>query len=452
MFRRTLAVLLLFTTFACSLVRAEETPQTIRDFGVVGDGQADDTAAIQKAVDSGLGDLHFPRGVYRLTKTVEIDLAKVGPTSLVANGAARIEMHGRGAAFRFSGSHLKGSAAPETFAQSTWDNERMPVVRGLEIIGRHAESIGIEAIGTMQLTISETNIRRCLHGVRLYERNRNVIVSHCHFYENAGIGLFLDDVSLHQINVVGSHISYNLQGGIVVKAGDVRNLHISGCDIEANMGKETESTANVLIDSTNGSIGEVAITGCTIQHTYDAPDSANIRIFGPSVGRTFTDERRDGNITIAANVLSDAQINIDLRSTRPIAISGNTIWKGFQHNLKAVDCQSITITGNAMDRNPRYGYGKGSEFSNAVLLKGCSDGVFSGNILTSILSDTASLTLEDCERIIVANCVITDSEVAGILAKNLTDSRIHGCIIRNRDPEHEFIPVKVEGGEGNRFE
>ncbi len=35
----------------------------VKDFGAVGDGIADDTAAIQRAIDAG-GIVHFPPGVY----------------------------------------------------------------------------------------------------------------------------------------------------------------------------------------------------------------------------------------------------------------------------------------------------------------------------------------------------------------------------------------------------
>src|SRR5947209_16463152 len=71
-------------------------PKPLGDFGVVGDGQADDTAAIQKAIDSRQGSIHFPKGVYRITRPVVIDLDKTGFTSVTADGTARLVMAGAG--------------------------------------------------------------------------------------------------------------------------------------------------------------------------------------------------------------------------------------------------------------------------------------------------------------------------------------------------------------------
>ena len=67
-----------------------------------------------------------------------------------------------------------------------------------------------------------------------------------------------------------------------------------------------------------GSVAEVAITGCTIQHSKEAPESANIRI----LGRGFMQRRGEnmpfqcGNVTIGDNVLSDVQTNIHLVGVR----------------------------------------------------------------------------------------------------------------------------------------
>ena len=249
----------------------------------VGDGKADDTAAIQKLVDSAAGTIRLSKGAYRITKPIVIDLDKVGYTSISGGAVAKIVMAGPGPALRFLGTHQK-SADPAGFSEDVWDRQRMPLVDALAIEGEHPEAVGIEAAGTMELTLTRLHIRGVLHAVHLVGNNRNVILSDCHLYENRGAGILYDNVNLHQSNITGCHISYNRGGGIVARAGNVRNIHITGCDIESNMSRETPPTANVLIDcrgSTYG-IGEVAITGCTIQHNSPSPDSANIRMIGRS--------------------------------------------------------------------------------------------------------------------------------------------------------------------------
>ena len=263
---------------AC-LIAAHAQAKTVRDFGTMGDGKTDDTVAIQKAVDSGTGGIEFPKGSYRITKTITIDLDKVGFTSLIADGTAKVIMAGSGPAFHFVGTH-EGSADPGTLKPNVWEKQRTPLVRGLEITGDHAEADGIEATGTMQLTVTETVIHDLRHAIHLTKRDRNILISACHLYHNRGCGVFYDHVDLHQSNIVGCHISYNAGGGVVTRGGAVRNVQIGTCDIESNMAPDAAPSANVLIDSTDGSTDEVAITGCTLQHNSKSAGSANIRVIG----------------------------------------------------------------------------------------------------------------------------------------------------------------------------
>ncbi len=93
-------------------------------------------------------------------------------------------------------------------------------------------------------------------------------------------------------------------------------------------------TANVLIDSTDGSTDEVAITGCTLQHNSKSPNSANIRVIGRGViSSKDATPTREGHIAITGNVFSDVRINVHLQNARGVSIVGNTFWEGFDHEI-----------------------------------------------------------------------------------------------------------------------
>lgn len=422
----------------------------VRSFGAVGDGKADDTFMIQKAVDSNGGVIRLPKGVYRITQPIVIDLDKVGYTCISGGGVARIVMAGPGPALRFVGTHFK-SADPEGFSQNIWQRQRMPLVDGLAIEGDHPEASGIEAIGTMQLTLTRIHVRGALHAVHLVANNRNVIISDCHFYDNRGIGIFYDDANLHQSNITACHISYNRGGGIVSRAGNVRNIHITGCDIESNMSPETPPTANILIDCSDSTYGtgEVAITGCTIQHNSLSADSANIRIIGRSKPSRQLDLVREGNVIISGNVLSDVKVNIHLRDCRGVILTGNTFWMGFTHNLLIEDCSNIIIGPNNFDRNPRYNYGNSLEARNSLVVRNSEDCTLSGLHITNVWHDSAGLLIENCKQMNVTGCTILDCDNIALLLKDVTDSRISGCLIRDDRANAKSNCLVVIGGKGN---
>ncbi|MCI0699799.1 MAG: right-handed parallel beta-helix repeat-containing protein, partial [Planctomycetia bacterium] len=343
-----------------------------------------------------------------------------------------------------------GTASPETVKDAVWAKERMPVVEGIEIVGDHMNADGIEATGTMQLTITRVLVRKCRHGIHLTTRNRNVLISNSHIYQNRGIGIFLDAVNLHQINVTHCHVSYCDGGGIVCKAGQVRNLHITGCDIESNQGKDSPATANVLIDSTGGSNAEVAITGNTIQHNHNAPGSANIRIKGPSANKVKgTDELRDGHVTITGNVLSDVKVNVHLDHARGVVMTGNTCWTAYEHTLLVEHSSHVTVGVNNFDRNPRYGGEEKPDTTNAIVFRDCSDCTLTGFTLSRVRAAPAGVLLERCNRFNVTNLTILDCDGVGLLLKDLTNSRVSGCLIRDDRAKTESLSLKTTGGRGN---
>jgi hypothetical protein len=429
------------------------TARDVREFGAKGDGATDDTAAVQRAVHAG-GAVQFSKGTYRLTKTVLVELDKTGFVSLVGDGTARVVMTGAGPAFKFLGTH-GGTADPEQFKPNVWERQRMPVVDSLAIEGAHAEADGIEAEGTMQITITRSHFRSLRHGIHLAVRNRNVLISDCHIYHCTGIGVFYDQVNLHQSNITGSHISYCAGGGIVSRGGNVRNVHIANCDIESNMTKDAPPTANILLDSAGGSIGEVAITGCTIQHNSAGPDSANIRILGQ--GHDASLEKRigsaktqEGHVTITGNVLSDVMVNVHLKDARGVTLTGNTFWMGYEHDLLVEDSSNIVVGPNAFDRNPRYNYGTSTNVNGGLVFRGSRDCTLTGLHVNGVWRKPAAVLIEKCDRFHLANATILDSDGVGLLLRDTTGSRVSGCVIRDDRAERQATrSLQVIGGKGN---
>jgi parallel beta-helix repeat protein len=336
-------------------------------------------------------------------------------------------MDGPGPALRIVGSH-KGTASPKSFVPATW-NERMPIVSGIEILGNHEEADGIELEQTVGAIVSGVSVRWCRHGIHLVNRNRNVLVSDCHLYENAGIGIYLDDVNLHQINIGTSHISYNRQGGIVVRDGNVRNLQVSGCDIEGNMPADETPTkvANILIDVSGSadtrakSVAEISITGCTIQHSANyggaenktvAPGGANIRLAGKKIYPI-------DSVTISGNVLSDTTTNIDIKYAHDVAITANTFFAPKPANLHVSHSQRIVVSGNTF--NPRQ-----FERPGTITFEDCSDCVIANSTLHKFASDAGAVILDRCSGFTLSGLNLSDCG-SGFVLSNTTDTTISSC-------------------------
>lgn len=451
--RLTWALLAIMLGTIAFLFRPIDSTARVESIGLVGDGSTDNTAIIRQLLKKH-GGVDFPRGRFVIKETIVVDLDSTGPIALTGQGHSTIVMTGPGPAFKFIGTH-GGTASPKTVQPNIWKNQRTPMITGIEIVGEHPEADAIEAEGTMQLTIDAVVIRECRHGVHLVKRNRNVLISACHIYNNRGIGVYLDHVNLHQTNIVGSHISYCKQGGVVSVGGEVRNVHISGCDIEGNMAATEKPTANVLLDSTGGSIAEVAITGCTIQHESPSPDSANIRILGKGVGglKNVPGETREGHVTITGNVFSDVQVNVDIRDARGVSIVGNTFWMGYQHNLRVERSSHIVVGPNDFQRNPRYDYGTAATTKNAISFRDCEDCSLNGMHVHLVRGAAAGVDLERCQRFNISNLTILDCEAIGLRLQDVTQSRVSGCLIRNDLPGVKtWQPIIANGCSGTTIE
>ena len=417
-------------------------------FGAVGDGVADDTEAIQHAVTQGDGVLHFPPGTYRITQPIEIKLSEHGPLGIDGTGGtARVVMDGKGPAFRLGGTH-GGTGDPGSRKSNVASHQRLPTIRNIEVQGAHAEADGFELIETMQSVFEGVLVTRCRHGIHLIQRNRNVLISHCHIYFNTGVGVYLDGVNLHQINIASSHISYNGLGGIRLDRSEVRNLQITGNDIEYNNHKSHEAkpepTAEIYIDATaeGASVNEVTIASNTIQAT-SSPEGANIRI-----KETPDQSRPPGLFTISGNIIGSQENNVHLTGCYGIALSGNTIYSCENRNLLIEDSHLINVSGNTFRRHtPRYGTG--------VRFTGSSDITFTGCSIHDETAEgqpdlTALLELERCQRINISGSQFLNGSI-GVAGNNCSHVTLTGNTLHDtREQPTAQHAIRFTGpGEGN---
>jgi len=390
----------------------------------------DSTATLQRQIDQSSGNLSLGKTeIYRITKPLVIDLARHRAISVKADAGATIVMDGPGPALRILGSH-QGTAGPKSFKAATW-HERMPILSGFEILGNHPEANGIELVQTVGAIVNKVSIRWCQHGIHLANRNRNVLISDCHLYENSGIGVYLDDVNLHQINIANSHISYNRQGGIVVRDGNVRNLQVSGCDIEANMPADTSPTrtANILIDVSGSpdtrakSIAEVSITGCTIQHSanYGKDRTKTVALGGSNIRLAGKPIYPIDSVTITGNVLSDTTTNIIVEHSMDVAISANNFFAPKPTHLHVSDSHRVVVTGNTF--NPRQ-----FERPGTILFANSTNCIIANSTLHRFTTPTGALLLTNCTGMSINGLNLSDC-ASCIVLKNTTDSIIANCLI-----------------------
>ncbi len=438
-----LATLSLVPLVFAGLLDATEPPFAASQFPDIA-SLPDRTAEFRRRLTEGDGTLLLEPGAHRITGTLEVVLS--GRHSALirpASGSATLIMDGPGPAIRLVGSH-EGTASPSSFKVETF-HERMPLVEGIEIVGNHHGADGIELVRTFEAIVSKVAVRWCRDGIRLIERNRNVTISDVNLYENRGIGLHLDDVNLHQIDVANSHISYNRGGGIVVRDGNVRNLQITGCDIESNMpGDDSPTqTANILLDVSGSgddktrSIAEVAITGCTIQHSSNysgqefkelAPGGANLRFLGKESAPI-------DSVTISGNVLSDVSLNVDLRDCTDITFTGNVLFAPNPDNLHVIRGKRVVVNGNAF--NPR-------EFDRPgrIVFEACQDCVFSNNTLRALLAPEGSIVVRGSRRLALNGNLLTES-LGGVKIEDSSDIVVKDWLVSGLPEEARFV-VKDE--------
>lgn len=415
----------------------------VRNFGAQGDGTTDDTSALQHAVDQGDGVIELPRGTYRITRPIEIDLERHGWLGIAgAHGAARIVMAGPGPALKLLGHH-GGSALPSTVQPLVWQRERMPQLSGFEIAGEHPEADGIQLVQTMQATLTGLLIRNVRHGVHLPDRNRNVLIHGCHIYDNSGIGIYFDRCNIHQAVIASNHISYCRLAGIKSLGGDLHNVHITGNDIEYNYDEQAEGAADVWFESADGLASEVTIASNTIQ-AVPSRRGTNVRIIGsptdPPVGTPL--------FAISGNTIGSQETNIELAYVNRVAITGNTLYDGKEVTVSIRDSRNVTLSGNT------FGWdAPGRVMNGGILVERSQNVAISGQVMEGDRFGTemrgGAVTVNQSERVSVTGCQIHAPLHCGITLDDCRLCQISGNTVVGSEGTSMRAAIEVVGGRDN---
>src|SRR5205085_8790851 len=156
-----------------------------------------------------------------------------------------------------------------------------------------------------------------------------------------------------------------------------------------------------------------------------------------------------GHVTITGNVLSDVKVNVHLDHARGVVVTGNTCWTAYEHNLLAEHSSHVVVGANNFDRNPRYNREEKPDTANDVVFRDCSDCTLTGLHVSGVRAAPAGVTLERCDRFNVSGLTVLDCDGAGLLLKDVTNSRVGGCLIRDDRPGAKSASIRAAGGRGN---
>jgi polygalacturonase len=168
-----------------SLEQTSDSVAEVRQFGATGDGQTDDTAALQKALDSGHHTVRVPKGTYIIRRTLWIGsntTLSLAPKAVIrlGNGAAA---EAGGNCFMICNRDLEKGNENITIDGGIWDGNCAKNPRGEEFAPDSYGGVGISFMKVDHLTISNLTMRNNeAFAIRVGEVNRflieNILLDH----------------------------------------------------------------------------------------------------------------------------------------------------------------------------------------------------------------------------------------------------------------------------------
>ena len=250
----------------------------VTDYGAVGDGTTDDTAAINLAIaalnTATRGVLYFPSGTYKITSALSI-------------ATANVLVLGDGDEFGSSVIHqaTANTTALNMSAAFATADVAASLIRGIVIKGPGSASSNFGINVTADVLLEHVGVYGFYIGLNLSTTCFYSRVSDCFFTNNAAIGIYgngVNDITIERCRINGYHATSvppfgDQNSGIVLEG--VLNFRIRDCAIEANdlVGVEITGSGSVNTTSITG-----LISGCYFENTGTTANGRYVYLHGSS--------------------------------------------------------------------------------------------------------------------------------------------------------------------------
>jgi hypothetical protein len=337
-----------------SLIRASSSmitgsPANVRDYGAVGDGLTDDTAALQAVITAaearGGGMVLFPPGVYKTTYTLLF--------------GSNLHLYGPGATINYATSQTDGTALVSRSYDGVGTCQHT-IIEGLEIKTTSDKGNGIGLPKASDITVRDCWGTQIWHHLVDMAGCSHIVVEDCYRDGGSNTGIQIDNLTA--------------TGGLYVENSD-------------------HTLTSAVVDSTHSH--HIAIRNCTIRNN--------------TAGAIHLHRTGGYDLLIEGNLIEECKYGVLADASTDwsnITIQGNTIRRDSGTTPAAADagiklscrCSTVIITNNIVDR---YDYGiviKQNDSTSPVLTQGH---VVANNTIRNCL--TRGIAIDYCSGTVSGN-------------------------------------------------
>lgn len=315
---------------------------SVKDFGAVGDGATDDTAAIQAAIDSFSvsGAVYFPKGTYKVSAT--INLVNKHRISLIGDGVSVTAIQ---AASSFTGTVLINQV------HTTIVYGAVNTISGFYLGGVAGVTTGIKQQYNTNSSLTDLYIQG-FSSYGVYAEDCWVSYWQSIKFQSCGTGFYLNGAnhnsSYNSISASNSTVSGGYVGGSARVDGNSALVFNSLLIDSANA-----TSDSLLIIDTGGDQFTVKFNDCYIGEFADGAQSIIEMISGTAIFENGIIFATDGNLaTLTGGVLEIADLELRLNSIGSL-YTGTTgqIKLSNVHTLMANSSAAASLTGDTLQPN-----------------------------------------------------------------------------------------------------